>query len=157
MRLIKEFAFAAALTLASLLSIGSGNAHEIKVGDIVIGHPWSRQSPMHADVVAGFMVITNEGKEDDPLVKAKAEISPKVQFHDMKIEGDVMKMVELPEGIPIPAGGEVELKPKSLHSMFMDMPKAPKEGEVFKATLTFEKAGTVEVDFEVLAPDAGMH
>ncbi len=41
--------------------------------------------------------------------------------------------------------------------MFMDMPKAPKEGEVFRATLTFEKAGTVEVDFEVLAPDAGMH
>ncbi len=120
MRLIKEFAFAAALTLGSLISIGSGHAHEIKVGDIVIGHPWSRQSPMHADVAAGFMLITNEGKEDDRLVKATAEISPKVQLHDMKIDGDVMKMVELPEGIPIPAGGEVELKPKSLHIMFMD-------------------------------------
>ncbi len=103
MRLIKEFAFAAALTLGSMLSIGSGHAHEIRFGDIVIGHPWSRQSPMHADVAAGFMLITNEGKEDDRLVKATAEISPKVQLHDMKIDGDVMKMVELPEGIPIPA------------------------------------------------------
>ncbi len=49
MRLIKELAFTAALTLASLASITTSYAHEIKLGDLVIGHPWSRQSPMAAD------------------------------------------------------------------------------------------------------------
>ena len=157
MTLLKEIAFATALTLASLHGIAQGHAHEIKIGSIVIGHPWSRQSPMHADVSAGFLLITNEGQDDDRLVKATASISPNVQLHDMKMENDVMKMVELAEGIPIPAGATVELKPKSLHIMFMDMPKAPKKGDTFIGTLTFEKAGTVEVDFEVMAPDAGMN
>jgi copper(I)-binding protein len=75
----------------------------------------------------------------------------------MKMDGDVMKMFELPEGISIPAGSTVELKPKSLHLMFMGLAKPPVEGEHFTATLTFEKAGTVEVQFDVLAPGAHMN
>ena len=157
MKLFKQIAFASALTLASLVDLASVNAHEIKVGDIVIGHPWSRQSPMAADVSAGFLLISNEGKNDDRLVKATATISDNVQLHDMKMVDDVMKMVELAEGIPIPAGAQVELKPGSLHVMFLDLKTPVKEGEFFKGTLTFEKAGTVEVEFEVLAPHAGMN
>ncbi|MFN4144145.1 copper chaperone PCu(A)C [Aestuariivirga sp.] len=157
MKLFKEIAFATALTLASVFAATAGEAHEVKAGDLVIGHPWSRQSPMAANVAAGFLVITNTGMEDDRLVKATAEISPTVQLHDMKMEGDVMKMVEIPEGIPIPAGATVELKPRSLHIMFMDLAAPPQQGQLFKGTLTFEKAGTVEVEFEVLAPGAVMN
>jgi copper(I)-binding protein len=157
MKLFKEITFAAALTVGSILGLADAHAHEIKVGDIVIGHPWSRQSPMAANVSAGFMVITNQGKEDDRLVKVETPVSGMVQLHDMKMEGDVMKMFEVPGGIVIPAGATVELKPMSLHVMFMELKAPPKEGDVFNATLTFEKAGSVEVDFEVLAPGAHMN
>lgn len=156
MKLFKEVTFAAALTLGAMFSFADAQAHEIKVGDLVIGHPWARQSPMGADVAAGFMTITNTGKEEDRLVKATASITSTVQLHEMKMEGDVMKMSEVPGGIVIPPGATVELKPKSLHVMFMDLKAPVKEGETITGTLTFEKAGTVDVDYDVMAPNAGM-
>lgn len=156
MKLFKEIAFAVTLSLAAIFSLADARAHEVKLGDLVIHHPWSRQSPMSASVSAGFMTITNTGKEDDRLVKATSEISPVVQIHDMEMVGDVMKMVELPDGLVIPAGATVTLKPKSLHIMFMDVKQQPGEGTSFTGTLTFEKAGTVTVDYEVAAPGAEM-
>ena len=157
MKLFKEITFAVALTLASFATMPSAFAHEIKVGNLVISHPWSRQSPMGADVSAGFMKITNNGTEDDKLVSATAEIAPVVQIHDMKMEGDVMKMVEVEGGLVIPAGKTVELKPKSLHIMFMQVPQQPMVDSQFKGTLTFEKAGTIEIEYEVTAQAPEQH
>lgn len=159
MKYIKEIAFALILTCAAMLASPWTGAHEteVKAGDLVITGAWSRQSPMAANVSAGFLSIANTGKEDDRLIKADTTISTMTQIHDMKMDGDVMKMFELPEGIPIPAGTTVDLKPKSLHLMFMDLKKPPVAGEHFTVTLTFEKAGTVEVGFDVKAPDAHMH
>jgi copper(I)-binding protein len=154
---IKEFTFASALTLAAVSSLADARAHEIKIGDLVIHHPWARQSPMGASVAAGFMTITNTGMQDERLVRASSEISTMVQIHTMKMEGDIMKMDELPEGVAIPAGTTVELKPASLHIMFMGLKAPIREGESFAGTLTFEKAGPVTIDYEVMAPTAGMN
>ena len=159
MKLIKEIAFALVLTCAAILTTPGAGAHdtEVKVGNLVITGVWSRQSPTAADVAAGFLTIANQGQEDDRLIKAETTISTMTQIHDMKMEGDVMKMFERPEGIVIPAGSTVELKPKSLHLMFMGLAKPPVEGEHFTATLTFEKAGSVEVTFDVKAQGAHMN
>ncbi|MBL8907554.1 MAG: copper chaperone PCu(A)C [Rhizobiales bacterium] len=157
MRLVKEFAIATALTIAAGLSIASGHAHEVKIGDLEIIHPWSRQPLPAARVGAGFFVIANEGKTDDRLIKATAAISDNVQIHEMAMEDGVMKMKELTGGLVIPAGSTVELKPGSYHIMFMDLKERPVEGTAFEGTLTFEKAGTVSVTYEVEAPDAGMN
>jgi copper(I)-binding protein len=147
MRSFTKALIASGLTLAALL--GSADAHEIKAGDLVIDHPWARQSPKGAQVAAGYMTIINNGKQDDRLIKATAEISATAQIHDMKMEGDVMKMTEMAEGIVIPAGGSVVLKPKSLHIMFLGLKTPVEEGQVFAGTLTFEKAGTVDIEYEV--------
>jgi periplasmic copper chaperone A len=156
MKELIRVAMIAIFTIVATTISAMGDHHEIKLGNLIIGKPWSRQSPMAADVAAGFLTIQNTGGEDDKLLKATAEITPKVQLHDMEMVNDVMKMVELPAGIPIPAGQTVELKPKSLHVMFMDLKTQVQQGTVFKGTLVFEKAGTVEVEFEVRAPNAGM-
>lgn len=160
MKHLKDIAFAVLLTLAAVLAAPWAGAHDtaIKAGNLVITGPWSRQSPMAADVAAGFLTIANTGQEDDRLVKAETAISSMTQIHGMKMEGDVMKMVELPDGIVIPAGATVTLKPKSLHIMFMDVKQQPGEGASFTGTLTFEKAGTVTIEYEVAAPGAeAMH
>ena len=149
-------AIGSAALVSTLFIAAPAQANETKIGNITITQAWSRQSPMAGNVAAGFMVITNSGSEDDRLVKADATISSNVQLHDMKIEGDVMKMVELPEGIVIPAGQSVELKPRALHVMFLDLAKPPVEGEVFTGTLVFEKAGTAEIAYQVKGPHAGM-
>ncbi len=150
-------AAATALALTSFAHASAALAHEIKFGNLEIFHPWARQAPSGANVAAGFLIIKNNGKEDDRLVSATAVITSKVQIHEMKVEGDVMKMNELKDGIVIPAGSTVELKPGSFHIMFMDLATAPIVNTAFDGTLTFEKAGTVQIDYEVTEPDAGMN
>ena len=156
MSFLHRAAFVATLMLATGLGLTTGEAHEIKFGTLVIHHPWSRQTPAAADVAAGYMTITNNGKQDDRLVKATAEISKSVEIHDMSMVGDVMKMAELPDGLVIPAGASVTFKPKGLHLMFVGLNQPVMEGEEFSGTLTFEKAGTVSVDYEVAAPGGDM-
>ena len=156
MRLVNRISFAAALTLATVFGMPAAGAHQIKFGDLVIGHPWVRPSAMAAGVAAGFMTITNNGKVDDRLVKVTAEITSTVQIDDVKMVGSVMKTQALADGLVIPAGARVVLKSNALQIMFLNVKEPLMEGEEFSGTLTFEKAGTVPVDFEVMAPDSGM-
>ena len=154
MKLFNQLLFASALTLAS---VSSANAHEIKIGKLVIHHPWIRQPVGSATVAAGFTKIDNTGTEDDTLLKVTVEGVTTVQIHDMKMEGETMKMAEMNDGLVIPAGKSVELKPKSLHIMMMGLKSAFMVGEEVKGTFTFAKAGAVDLDFEVVAPDGQAH
>ena len=69
----------------------------------------------------------------------------------MKMDGDTMKMSEMKDGLEIPAGAKVELKPGSYHVMFMGLTTGIKEGDTVKVTLKFEKAGEVEVEMPAQA------
>jgi copper(I)-binding protein len=60
-----------------------------------------------------------------------------------------MQMREATEGLPVPANGSVALDPGSYHLMFKGLKRLLKKGETFSGTLTFEKAGRVDVTFEV--------
>ena len=149
MKLLKQIAFATALSLAALYTIDQGHAEDLKLGDLVLHHAWSPAAPATAPVAAGFIEITNNGKADDTLISVTTEISGKAQLHQMKMDGDVMKMGEMKDGVPIPAGQTAVLKPMGLHIMLLDLKSHPKLGEHFKATLTFKNAGHIEVDFVV--------
>lgn len=127
-------------------------AHEFKAGDLEIGHPWSRATPEGAKVAAGYFKISNSGAEADRLVAVTGEIAGRTEIHEMAVDADgVMTMRPLAGGVEIPAGGAVTLEPGGIHVMFMDLKQGPKEGERFKGTLTFEKAGSVDVEFAVEA------
>ena len=126
-------------------------AHEFKVGDIEIGHPWSRATPAGAKVAGGYLTITNTGSSPDRLLSISSDISAKAELHEMGVKDGVMTMRPVADGLEIPAGGKVTLGPGSYHVMFMDVKQPPREGEMFAATLTFEKAGTVTVKFAVQA------
>lgn len=128
-------------------------AHEFKVGEIVIDHPYSRAMLPGAKVGGGYLTITNGGTKDR-LVGASAGRAGSVQIHEMKMDGGIMVMRELKDGIAIPAHGNVELKPGGYHIMFMNVAQPFKQGEEVKAKLLFEKAGAVEVEFTV-GPPAG--
>ncbi|TPI64299.1 copper chaperone PCu(A)C [Mesorhizobium sp. B3-1-3] len=125
-------------------------AHEFKAGDIEIVHPWSRATPEGAAVAAGYFTLKNHGSTADRLVSATGDIAGMTQVHEMAVDAQgVMTMKQLADGLEIPAGGEVTLKPGSFHIMFMDLKQPVKQGQPFKGTLTFEKVGTVEVEYAV--------
>ncbi|MBN9029861.1 MAG: copper chaperone PCu(A)C [Rhizobiales bacterium] len=136
--------------LALIAAMPAAIAHEFKVGDIEIVHPWSRATPPGAKVAAGYATITNNGSTPDKLVAVTGEISDKGEIHEMAVDGNgVMTMRPVEGGIEIPAGGTVELKPGAFHIMFKELKRLPKQGEKFKGTMTFEKAGEVAVEYAV--------
>jgi copper(I)-binding protein len=142
-------AIAASLAAAMLLVAVPAEAHDYKLGPLSIGHPWSRSTPPGADIGAGYLTIANEGAEPDRLVSATAEGAGRVQIHTMAEEGGVMTMRALPDGLEIPAGATVELAPGGNHLMLMDLAAPLKEGTRIPATLRFEKAGTLDIEFAV--------
>ena len=121
----------------------------VKVGDLEIVQPYARATPPNAPVSGGYMVIRNSGSEADRLIGGSVDFAGHVEIHEMKMDGDVMKMRELSDGLEIPAGGEVVLKPGGFHIMFMKMKEQLKSGETRTITLEFEKAGTVELELPV--------
>lgn len=143
--LLRAFAFLSLLAFA-----GAASAHEFKLGSLEIDHPWSRATVPNAKVAAGYLIIKNTGTEPDRLVSILTEIAGKAEVHEMSVDSaGVMTMRPVGAALDIPAGGEVKLAPKGLHVMFMELKRQIKEGESFKATLTFEKAGTIDVEFAV--------
>ncbi len=130
-----------------------GDMEAVLAGDLMLSGGFSRATLPNAPVGGGFLTIANQGG-DDRLVSASADVSERVEIHEMAMEGDVMKMRELPDGLPIPAGETVELKPGSYHLMFMGLKDALVEGETVEVTLEFEQAGEVVVPLLVGAPNA---
>lgn len=138
-----------------LLALSAGVAAlEFKAGEIEVEHPWSRQTPGGAQVAAGYVVIRNQGASPDRLVSAAAEVAGHTEIHEMAVADGVMTMRSLPDGVEIPANGEVVLKPGGRHLMFLELKRPLKKGESFSGSLVFEKAGTVKVSFSVAAMGA---
>jgi len=142
--------FACVLSLAA----GVAAAQEFKAGQLEIDQPWSRATPKGAKVAAGYLTIKNTGTDPDRLVSVTSAAASKSEIHEMSMEKGVMKMRPVPGGIEIKPGETVELKPNSFHIMMMGLKQPIVRGKPFKASLTFEKAGSVEVEFAVVAPGA---
>lgn len=140
--------------------VHEGMAHPVvTLGALELSGGFTRATLPNAPVGGGFLSITNTGTEADRLISASSPVAGEVQLHEMTMQGDVMKMQELAGGIPLPAGATVTLAPGGLHLMFMQLNQPFVEGESVPVTLTFEKAGTVEITLSVGSPaarDAGM-
>ncbi|KPH79771.1 copper chaperone PCu(A)C [Bosea vaviloviae] len=143
-------------TVAISLSLGGAAlAHDYKAGALKIDHPWSRATPGGAKVGGGYLVIENTGSAADKLVAVSAPaIAGRTEMHEMATTNGVMTMRPLDGGVEIAPGAKVEFKPGGYHIMFMELKQPLKQDERVKGTLTFEKAGTVEVEFKVEAVGA---
>ena len=130
-------------------------------GDLSITGAFTRAMLPQAKVAGGYLVIENKGTMPDRLVGGATAAAQVVQIHEMKMEGDMMKMKEVEGGLEIPAGGKVELAPGGFHVMLMGVGTPFKEGECLELTLKFEKAGDVPVLLNVggtaaaTAPEGG--
>jgi periplasmic copper chaperone A len=130
--------------------LGIGGSHAQSSSTISVEKPFSRATPGGAKVGAGYMTITNKATVADRLVSAASPAAGKVQIHEMSMDGGVMKMREVGGGLPIEPGKTVALAPGGNHLMLMDLKAPLKTGDKVPVTLTFEKAGKVEVILDVL-------
>jgi copper(I)-binding protein len=143
-----------AATVAFACSTVAAPAADYDVGSIHIAQPWSRATPKGAKAGAGYMTITNKGTIPDKVSCVSDDASAQCEIHSMTMEGGVMKMRPVEGGLEIKPGETVTLAPAGFHVMFRDLKHALEEGKTVKATLKFDKAGSVDVEYPILAVGA---
>ena len=139
----KPFITAFGLSLALLASATEAST-------LNISNAWVRATPPNAQVAGAFLSIENTSTKADRLLSASTDAAAKVEIHEMKMDGELMQMRQLGDGLPIPAGQTVTLKPGGIHLMLI-APKQPfAEGRKIAITLVFEQAGKRQVELNVL-------
>jgi periplasmic copper chaperone A len=136
--------------LCALAALTSGTA-QAQAADAAINikDAWVRTTVPGQRATGAFMKIT--AKEGTRLVGASTPVAGVVEVHEMKMDGDIMKMRGLP-GLELPAGKTVELKPGGLHVMLMDLKAALPKDSTVPLTLLFKDAKGVESRMELKLP-----
>ncbi|THF60843.1 copper chaperone PCu(A)C [Pseudothauera rhizosphaerae] len=133
------------LAFASLFVFTASTAF----AQVHVAEPWVRATVPQQRSTGAFLKITSQ--EDARLVAAQSPVAKVVEVHEMKMEGDVMKMRAVP-ALDLPAGKTVELKPGGYHVMLIDLHAQVKEGEVVPLTLVVEGKDGKREQIEVQAP-----
>ncbi|MFJ3047480.1 copper chaperone PCu(A)C [Herbaspirillum chlorophenolicum] len=145
-------AMAATLLAAAPLS----QAHEYKLGQLEIGHPYARATVPGQPAGGAYFSIENKGAASDKLVALSSPVAKSTEIHTMAMEGNLMKMREVDGGLEIKPGQKIAMQPgNGYHIMLMGLSKPLKAGDKVPLTLTFEKAGKVDVTLNVEDPAAG--
>ena len=132
------------LALATLLTATAAPAHEFQLGSLKIGHPWARPTLPGQSAGGAYLSVANTGVAPDRLLGGSSPAAERVEVHEMRMDGDVMRMRELP-ALELPAGKTVPLAPGGLHLMLNGLKAPLKLGDKLPLKLRFEKAGEIEV------------
>ena len=137
------------LALVAALACGTVFAQGVEIKDA-----WVRTTVQGQKATGAFMKIT--AKDGVKLVGASSPAAGVTEVHEMKMEGDVMKMRAVPGGIDIAAGRTVELKPGGYHIMLMDLKAALPKDATVPLTLMFKDGKGVESGVELKVPVSAM-
>lgn len=148
--------FLCKLVCSALLVSPAAWAHDFKVGDLRIDHPYATPTaPGQRSGAVYFRSIRNTGALPDRLLSATSPVAGRVEIQRTEPgHGDVMQMRAVPS-LTIPAGATVPLRhnsPDGYHLMLLDLPLPLEDGDRFTVTLTFERAGSREVTAWVQTP-----
>jgi copper(I)-binding protein len=131
------------LLLGCLLLVGRAQAATVTVRDAWVGEPAANRKQ-----TAAFAVIENAGTEARAIVSAASDVTEKVELHEMKLEGSMMRMSPV-ERIEVPAGGRAELKPGGLHLMLFGLKRPLVAGESVALEITLDDGTTLSVSAPV--------
>jgi len=140
--------------IAALLLVSCGQQPASQGPAVTVSDVWARPARMAAAgqgmgmTSAVYFVVRNRGGQADRLVAASTAVAGRVELHETRQEGDMMRMAPV-QTVEIPAGGEVVFKPGGLHVMLMDLKRDLKVGDSFELTLKFERAGELTVTVPV--------
>ena len=122
---------------------------------IKVEEAWMRATPPGAKIAAGYLTIRNAGAADR-LISVSSPAAERVETHITARDGDILRMREA-KGYDVPAKGMLELKPGGAHLMFVNIKAPLKEGTSVPATLKFQRAGEVKLEFQVRPLAGGEH
>ena len=121
--------------VSALLLVVAGCGQEHTGDPIVVRDAWIREPPPRSPA-AGYLVIENRGGEPVELVAVATEAAEQTEIHVMEYKDDRMTMRRV-EGLQVPAGGEVALKPGGTHLMLMELRQPLRDGDEVELVLRF--------------------
>jgi len=139
------------LSLVAILFL-TGCAPQAKGPDIKIQDAWARPSAGADMNGAIYFRIVNDGKEADLLLSVETPSAHAAEVHESMSDDNGVMSMQPRDNVEIPAGGEVEFKPGSLHIMLVDLRKPLAVGDEVALTLRFEKAGEIVLNVKVREP-----
>jgi periplasmic copper chaperone A len=131
------------------IAVTAAQAADYDVGSIHISQPWARATPKGAASAAAYMTITNNGKTPDKVSCVSSDAAAECQIHTMTMDNGVMQMRPVEGGLEIKPGETVTLKPGGFHMMLTNLKHPLEQGNSMKATLKFDNAGTVDVEYPI--------
>ena len=149
MTTIFRIVFVFFLYLFIIAGLFAAEAHEFKVGALDIGHPWSRPTPKDANIAGGYLTITNKGKVADRLIGGASPAASQIEVHEMANVDGMTKTRPLANGLEIKPGKTIELKPGAYRILLLGLKEPLQLGQKVKGTLVFEKAGPVEIVYNI--------
>ncbi|MDZ4737330.1 MAG: copper chaperone PCu(A)C [Rhodospirillaceae bacterium] len=135
---------------------GSAAAHCYEIGGLQIIHPWARATVPSAQNGVVYVAISNEGDTADRLVAVASPAAARAELHTILMEDGVAKMRPL-DAIEIAPGETAPLEPGGDHIMLLGLKGPLVEGHKLALTLTFEKAGAIDIELTIEAAGAGAH
>ncbi len=136
------------LVLACLASFSTA-AHDFKVGDIEIQHPWVAPTIASSRVTGVYFTVKNLGKTSDKLIRIEVsdEVADSASLHELREVDGMLRMRPLSNGKQIDPGESVQFEQGGDHGMLVGLKAPLLIGDKFEASLVFEKAGPVNVEF----------
>lgn len=145
------------LGAVALLVVAIASCSRAPSGAIAVSNAWASATPPGASTGAGYLTISNGTAKAVRLTGGSSAAAENVELHEMSMDGDVMRMRPLPDGIEIPSGGSVEFGPGGKHLMLVGLKAPLVEGATVPVTLTFDGASPIEVLLSVKAPGGHGH
>jgi periplasmic copper chaperone A len=116
---------------------------------IKVESAWVRETPLGGTSGGGYMRIENTGNESDRLLSAESSAAESIVLQEITYVDDKLRTRSLTKGIEIPPNKVITLQWNSSHLLFAGL-KAPFAPHTrIEATLNFEKAGRIPVEFYV--------
>lgn len=141
--------------LAGIALSGTVFAHDYKAGDLQVGHPWARPTVPGQPSGGAYLTIENKGKTGDKLISVASPVAKSSEIHTMSMEGNVMKMREV-GSIDLKPSDKIAMQPgNGYHIMLIGLTQPLRIGDKIPLTLTFEKAGKLDVSVFVEDKSAG--
>ena len=149
LRLARAALFGLLASIALLAAPAQADDGIVVKQTLSVKQAWSRATPKGAQVAGGYLTIENHGADADKLISAATPAAAKIEIHEMTTLDGIMMMRAIEGGLVIPPGESVTLAPGGSHLMFIGLTAPLSEGQHIDAALMFEKAGKIDVSFDV--------
>ena len=143
-----------AVFAAFVIGAAPALAHDYVLGNLRVEHPYARPTPPGARTGGAYFAVRNVGKDADRLLRVSSPVAQTVELHSMTMVGTLMKMRAV-SALDIPPGSTVILGTGGYHVMLTGLRQPLALGDKVPLTLTFEKAGGLDVSAHVEAPNPG--